>query len=259
VPVPSSRGEHPEWEFDELVLSLDLYISQEHLDADPAWDATDPHVLAFSELLQTLGLGGPGGDRSPRAVVRMLERWRAVDGEWNFAPSPRGAPRETAVWRRFLTSHMSDDGLSVDDTELSAAARGIRALSDAGSGSPPAVDGEDEAVEGRLLFRLHAQRERDPDITRRKKEVELERLGRLACEVCAFDFAATYGQLGEGFIECHHRLPLSTSGERKTRLSDLALVCPNCHRMLHRSRTTLSVEELAALLLRGGSDSGARS
>jgi 5-methylcytosine-specific restriction enzyme A len=41
--------------------------------------------------------------------------------------------------------------------------------------------------------------------------------------------AATYGQLGEDFIECHHRLPLSTTGERRTRLSDLALVCSNCH------------------------------
>jgi 5-methylcytosine-specific restriction protein A len=256
VPAPSSRRDHPEWEFDELVLALDLYMSQEHLDADPPWDATDPHVLAFSELLQTLGLSGPGGDRSPRAVVGRLERWKAVGGEWNFAPSPRGAPRETAVWRRFLTSHMSDDGLSVDDTELSAAAGEIRALANAGAGSPPPVDGEDEAIEGRVLFRLHAQRERDPEITRRKKEAELARLGRLACEVCTFDFAATYGQLGEGFIECHHRLPLSSSGERKTRPSDLALVCPNCHRMLHRSRTALSVEELAALL-RGGSDSGA--
>jgi 5-methylcytosine-specific restriction protein A len=151
---------------------------------------------------------------------------------------------------------MSDDGLSTDDTELRAAAREIRALANAGAGAPPRVDGEEEAIEGRLLFRLHAQRERDPEIIRRKKEAELERLGRLACEVCAFDFAATYGQLGEDFIECHHRLPLSSSGERKTRLSDLALVCSNCHRMLHRSRTAHSVEELAALV-REGSKRGA--
>src|ERR1700761_8334787 len=95
-----------------------------------------------------------------------------------------------------------------------------------GAGAPPPADGEDEAIERRLLFRLHALCERDPEIIRRKKEAELERLGRLACEVCAFDFAATYGQLGEGFIDCHHRLPLSSSGERKTRLSNLALVCP---------------------------------
>lgn len=256
MPVPSSRRDHAEWEFDELVLSLDLYLSQEHLDAASPWDASDPQVVAFSELLQTLGLSGAGGDRSPRAVVGMLERWKAVDGEWNFAPSPRGAPRETDVWRRFLTSHMSDDGQSVDDSELRAAAAAIRSLANAGAGAPPPVDGEDEAIEGRLLFRLHAERERDPDIIRQKKEAELERLGRLLCEVCAFDFAATYGQLGEGFIECHHRLPLSSSGECKTRLSDLALVCPNCHRMLHRSKTALSVEELAALLGEG-SDSGA--
>ena len=126
VPAPRSRRDHPEWEFDELVLSLDPYLSQEHLDADPPRDAADPHVLAFSELLQTLGLNGSGDGRSPRAVVGMLERWKAVDGEWNFARSARGARRETAVWSRFLTSHMGDDGLSADDTEFpNHAERGV--------------------------------------------------------------------------------------------------------------------------------------
>ena len=34
-------------------------------------------------------------------------------------------------------------------------------------------------------------------------------------------------------MECHHLLPLSQSGVTTTRLSDLALVCSNCHRVLH--------------------------
>jgi 5-methylcytosine-specific restriction protein A len=74
-------------------------------------------------------------------------------------------------------------------------------------------------------------------------------MGRLACEVCSFDFKQHYGDLGEGFIECHHTQPLSfsTAGE-KTRLTDLALVCANCHRMLHRGSKWLSITELRVSL-----------
>ena len=59
--------------------------------------------------------------------------------------------------------------------------------------------------------------------------------GALRCEGCGFDFAATYGELGHGFAECHHVVPLADlrAGSR-TRLSDLVILCANCHRMIHR-------------------------
>ena len=80
---------------------------------------------------------------------------------------------------------------------------------------------------------------------RKKKEIYHRQHGKLDCEVCGFDFNAVYGELGSGYIEAHHRVPLSElSGESKTRLDDLALVCSNCHRMLHREINTLSVDEL---------------
>jgi 5-methylcytosine-specific restriction protein A len=72
-------------------------------------------------------------------------------------------------------------------------------------------------------------------------------MGRLACEVCNFDFGVVYGELGTGFAECHHKLPLS-EGVRRTRLEDLAIVCSNCHRMLHRRSLSLSIEQLAELV-----------
>ena len=71
----------------------------------------------------------------------------------------------------------------------------------------------------------------------------------LLCEACGFDFEQVYGEHGKGFIECHHTKPVSElkAGE-KTKLSDLALVCSNCHRMIHRRRPWLSVSELGELL-----------
>lgn len=59
--------------------------------------------------------------------------------------------------------------------------------------------------------------------------------GRVLCECCKFDFFGRYGKHGEGYIEAHHRVFLST-GERLTRPEDFALVCANCHRMLHRKK-----------------------
>jgi hypothetical protein len=94
---------------------------------------------------------------------------------------------------------------------------------------------EDEALEGRLLSKLHRVRERDHRLVRRKKQAVVSAEGRLLCEVCDFDFAQVYGPLGRGFAECHHRIPLgSLQGSSQTRLADLAIVCANCHRMLHR-------------------------
>jgi 5-methylcytosine-specific restriction protein A len=77
----------------------------------------------------------------------------------------------------------------------------------------------------------------------------LARHGQLQCEVCGFDFQATYGKLGEGFLECHHKIPLHELEEEAiTTLDDLALLCANCHRMVHASKPWLTIEQLQKCL-----------
>ncbi|WP_405166055.1 HNH endonuclease [Nocardia sp. NBC_01499] len=85
----------------------------------------------------------------------------------------------------------------------------------------------------------------------RKKKIAafLKSEDRVRCEVCAFDFKATYGERGEGYIEVHHVIPLHVSGETKTKLSDLILLCSNCHRMIHTGSQWLHPDELRALLV----------
>jgi len=100
------------------------------------------------------------------------------------------------------------------------------------------------AFEGGVAFGFHRMRERAPELVRRKKRSVLKASGRLICEVCAFDFATFYGPIGDGFAECHHTKPISEyEGTTRTTLEDLAIVCANCHRMLHQS-SRLSVREL---------------
>jgi hypothetical protein len=110
--------------------------------------------------------------------------------------------------------------------------------------------GADDAFEeGAVKYQLHRKKERNQKAVRRKKQRVLAQFGALVCEVCDFDFSKTYGPLGYGFAECHHRVPFSSLAEgHKTKLSELAIVCANCHRMLHKSRPMLSVEQLRQLV-----------
>jgi hypothetical protein len=70
------------------------------------------------------------------------------------------------------------------------------------------------------------------------------------CEACDFDFEAKYGELGREYIECHHVDPLGKRDNPSTSTSvrDVRMLCANCHRMVHRSRPILPVEELRASL-----------
>lgn len=107
------------------------------------------------------------------------------------------------------------------------------------------------AVEGRELLRQHRSRERSKTLIEQKKKNVLNETGSLECEVCRFDFYRYYGPLGRGFAECHHISPLWQTGLRETRLDDLAIVCSNCHRMLHRYPWN-SIESLQLLLKKHG-------
>ena len=82
-------------------------------------------------------------------------------------------------------------------------------------------------------YRLHRRIERNPLAARLAKRM----LGT-CCQCCKFDFEAAYGVLGAGYIEAHHLKPLSelTEGQvvRYDVATDFAVLCANCHRMIHR-------------------------
>ena len=103
------------------------------------------------------------------------------------------------------------------------------------------LENDFESKEGKELFRKHRIRERDSSLTYKKKQNAIKN-GNLVCEVCQFSFQNFYDQ---EYIECHHKIPIY-KGERITKLEDLALVCSNCHRMLHRKieGDFLSIEQL---------------
>lgn len=69
----------------------------------------------------------------------------------------------------------------------------------------------------------------------------------VTCSVCNFNFEKFYGIHGKGFIEMHHLIPIK-KGPRKTKITDLVPVCSNCHRMIHKGGSMLSIEYLKDLI-----------
>ena len=84
-----------------------------------------------------------------------------------------------------------------------------------------------------------------PGAPKGKKKAFLKQHGRVFCEACEFDLQGKYGERGDGYIECHHMKPIPElkPGEKMTN-ADLALLCSNCHRMVHRRKPWLTLEKL---------------
>lgn len=114
----------------------------------------------------------------------------------------------------------------------------------------PDSEAEDiSAREGALSACSHLRHERSRRIIAAKRRRVMRTTGRVACEACAFDFQQFYGNIGVGFCEVHHLRPLGKANQEvTTKLDDLAVVCSNCHRMLHRSHPFLTIKQLKVLV-----------
>lgn len=232
-----------DWCRDELVLALDVYCRL--AGAVPA--PQHPEIRDLSKLLRSAGLH-PASDcrpnfRSPASVVMKLMNFRSIDPDYSGKGLVAGSRLDREVWQE----------LASDRSRLSRIATAIRSvLADGGpvsAASEPVDTFVIEAEEGTLLTRMHVVRERSARLVEAKKRAALETTGNLACEVCSFSFESVYGSIGDGYIECHHRKPLSElRSKQRTSLDDLALVCANCHRMMHARRPWLTVEQLRVVV-----------
>jgi predicted HNH restriction endonuclease len=110
---------------------------------------------------------------------------------------------------------------------------------DAGTNPFNALSDNLSALEGEQQRTLQLHRHREISLRRAKLDAfRREHSGRLYCEVsgCGFEFERVYGELGTGFAEVHHLRPLSELRQPvSTTFADLAVVCANCHRMIHRN------------------------
>ena len=111
-------------------------------------------------------------------------------------------------------------------------------------------DDENSFPEGVEKYKIHRFYERNPIIVKKVKERRIRQNKESRCDICNFSFEERYGSYGRGFIEAHYTIPISElNGIKKTKIKDIALVCSNCHRMLHRRRPWLKMRELQQLLI----------
>lgn len=68
------------------------------------------------------------------------------------------------------------------------------------------------------------------------------------CAACGFNFGSFYGDIGKGFIECHHLNPVSSAGEVTLSVKDVAVLCSNCHHMVHTSEPPLTIDRLREII-----------
>jgi 5-methylcytosine-specific restriction protein A len=239
----TEEARNPTWSRDELILTLDLYVQ---FQGNPP-GKTSKNILEISDLLNKMGatIANRKKDfRNPNGVYMKVMNFRRFDPTYISQGKKglqRGGKLEEDVWHDF----------AIDPHRLSETANAIRLIVIKGD-VPEASEEEDEefaeAEEGRILTRIHRSRERSRKLVENKKASVLKANGHLKCEACSFDFEATYGKRGKGFIEAHHVNPVHTLvAGQKTKLEDLVLLCSNCHRIVHTQRPWLTVDELHQL------------
>jgi 5-methylcytosine-specific restriction protein A len=230
----------PKWARDELILALDLYFRDKSAVGDPDHSA----VLELSKVLNQLPIHQKDSldadFRNPNGVSMKLSNFIRFDPSYSGAGLERGGQLEKTIWVEFTG----------DQDRLHSTANAIRENLGSITNQEEKYEDEDStAEEGQILTRVHKTRERNQKLVLNKKDDVLTRTGKLACEACGFDFGVRYGSRGQGFAECHHLLPLcDLKPGIKTRIADLAILCANCHRMIHRKKPWLSLGDLKAIL-----------
>jgi 5-methylcytosine-specific restriction enzyme A len=113
------------------------------------------------------------------------------------------------------------------------------------------IDDEEVFFEGRVVSEAHSRRERNPKIRERLIQ-HRKRSGSLQCDIC--ECLPLACEFGEAMFEAHHLLPLALAAERRTTLADMALLCANCHRLIHRAiargKRWLTIREAKGILSR---------
>lgn len=112
---------------------------------------------------------------------------------------------------------------------------------------PAPAPGVQQGLEDPSRVRLHYRIERNPGLAQAAKKVH-----GLTCQACGFNFEHFYGGCASGYIEAHHLVPLSElPSDRPSSLNpqdDFAVLCANCHRVVHNTRPPMPLLELQQLL-----------
>lgn len=184
-------------------------------------------------------------DRRKRGDMANYVDWRVDNVVPGFGddehPEPlqahlvaEGPLREDITWDNMVGSGIQISDAAARELEQLWAIHVDRTLNGAPQGEALS------ATENRRFQQLVWSRSRERSLRDAKIRDAIKDAhdGRLRCEVpgCGFCFEEVYGKLGEQFAHVHHLDALNRNADEvTTTLKDLAIVCANCHAMIHRN------------------------
>lgn len=241
MPLPSGVvTRNPTWTYEELTLAVDLIDRRNWIGGG----SRTPEIIELSDLLRAANFPDvntvDARFRSPGSISMKIGNLKGANPQ--VQGGLRVTRREVEVVEHFLANRDIMRALA------NSLRQDVAGTVDLSWGTADTLDDVEiaGALEGGPLYVLAIRRERSRAL-RKRKIAQAEGVGSdISCEVCDFNFYESYGALGLSFIEVHHRTPLHVSGTVESTLDDLALLCSNCHRMLHR-RGWMTVEQLSAI------------
>ena len=222
----AQRGYYPCYLFREDMQGVYLSLNQGMTEAKDHYKADAKTALraraqnyramlgteaaAFPALTIDLAPSAPGNDTAFYEAGNICAAYYARDAMPNEPQLVADLKNMLKLYEALIQSEMSgDDSL------------------DSENDSPPKTEYEDTT-----RFRMHKRIERNAALVKKVKKKK-----GCTCEVCCVTFGSRYGSVGVGYIEAHHLKPLATLKDTKVAMdvNDFAVLCANCHRMVHRS------------------------
>ncbi len=220
---------NPPWTTDEVILALSLYFREGQL------DDTDAKVIQLSGMLDALPIEcrrAIRGDVSQRERRRDEARklCRSLDPNYPGVGLSSVGRRDREIWEHY--TERRDDCHRLADALRSGSE--IRRPSAATGGTTRKASSRDGSCTACMRPRSAAE----PRSPQESQDARAQ-YGRVELEVC--ESPSRIPPIGSAswsatFSNVHHTKPLHTlPGSVKTTIADLAIVCPTCHRALHRS------------------------
>jgi hypothetical protein len=120
------------------------------------------------------------------------------------------------------------------------------------SDEEPIDDVKKEAfIEGAKKLATHKTIERNYNLIKQAKDRYSKN-----CDICSMTFQEVYNI---DYIEAHHKIPLKSAGKTMNSTDDIALLCANCHRAVHKKMAidkNMKYEEIKKEIQRGFENNG---
>ena len=190
--------------------------------------------------------------------VRNLKSHRETNNMWQWTNYKKGIYSITNIGREYLNANISaieylfNNSFNSDDVQtlLNAVNNTQRKTKKVYIYRESDIVFEGKRYDNNGKRKTRSQRLREAALVHYTRSD-----GKILCEACGFDFEATYGKIGKGFIEMHHEHPLHQYSDEgfnsyvAIAIENMKPLCANCHRIIHRnSGCILSIAQLKTIL-----------